>query len=183
MLKAAENNQQSPHTSFGNLVILGNLSSAFSFSKELEKNIYFNHDLPYITPDDPKKFEELTAMQLSNIINAVLSGYSIVFMHNTPLNYNVINTLRTIPINTFYPIWQFISFFHDDRSILEADMPVRPVRRIEIKTQELNKMKPYPFIRKIYIPFGQAITTIFLAQRLSPYYSANEGMVPGTIFA
>ena len=146
------------------IVILANVSAAFTFSPELEKEVSFLLDLPYDIPEDLEEFTKTAALYLSKIEEAVNSGRPIMLLYNTPLACQMLYELREKPAKPNASDWQIISFFHDDASFLNADISIEPDSRIDIKVYELLKMLEYPFIKKISIPYGYEITHEYLKE-------------------
>jgi len=147
-------------------VILINISAAFTFSPELEKDVSFLLDLPYEVPEDLIEFTKTAGLYLRNIEKAVASGYSIILLYSTPLVCEMLNQLRIKPDKPNASDWQVITFYHDDESLLNADINIEPASRINIKRNALLQFSEYPFIKKISIPYGHVITPAYLKKLL-----------------
>ena len=146
------------------IVILANVSAAFAFSPELEKEVSFLLDLPDEIPEDLYEFAETAALYLRRMQEAVISGRPIMFLFSSPLACQMLQELREKPAKPNAADWQIITFFHDDASFLNADINIKPESRINIKVHELYKMLEYPFIKKISIPYGYEITHEYLKE-------------------
>jgi hypothetical protein len=151
------------------VVILTSLSTSYSFSPELEiDGVLFNMaGIPYCpprTPRDREFLEEMKELCYSQIYEAVKTNYSIILLNNTPLTLQVLNELRN---KTDYPNasdWLILSFFHNEE-ILSANKTkvtdteyLNPQVLIDDRNRDFDSLSGYPFIKKVFIPYGHQIT-------------------------
>jgi hypothetical protein len=153
------------------IVILLNTLNCYTFSPKLEKDITFLLDLPFEIPKDTVEFTKTSAIYISKIKEAVNSGRSIIFTHNTPLSCEILKHLRDKKTKPNAAGWLFLSFFHDDESLLKADINLEADARINWKLVDILSLTEYHFIKKFEIPFRFELTPEYMRELVWEIYS------------
>ena len=139
------------------IVILKNLSSTFTFASDLEPDICNLVDLPFIIPREQEEQGKLAGVYFKHLMSAALSNFSIILMNYNYILGKTLEALREMPEKPNAADWLFLSFFHSDSELTEANK-VAKADLLGIKFKEIESMLDFPFIKKIEIPYRYQIT-------------------------
>ena len=149
------------------VVILSSLSTTYTLSPELD-DVVFNIDgIPYFPPLSQKEIEaneEIKVFCYERLNEAINENYSIILLNNTPLTLEVLKEFREKPDKPNASDWLIVSFFHDDtdhetnRVQVTNSEYLNPQIILDIKTKDIASLSDFPFIKKLYIPYGFQIT-------------------------
>jgi len=154
------------------IVILSSLSTSFTFSPEIDSSVLFNIDgIPYCPPRTPSDKKALTGIRKlchNKLQEAAETGYSIIYINNTPLTLEVLQEIQDVSVFPYASGWLFLSFFHKEEALItnkinltETDY-VDPQILLEEKNKDYERLSAYPFIKRIFIPYGFIITMNYL---------------------
>jgi len=154
------------------VVILSSLATSFTFSPEIDDTLLFNiNGIPYCPPRTPADREFLVEMRklcLDKLQEAANTGYSVIYINNTPLTLEVLKEIQDVSAYPFASGWLFLSFFHKDTTLNKTKIKlteteyVNPQILINVKNQDFESITAYPFIKKIIIPYGYKVTMKYL---------------------
>jgi hypothetical protein len=152
-------------------VILDCLSTEFTLSPDLDGTVFDIAAIPYCLPKTQRDIEandESKQLCYVNIYKAIHENYSIILLNNTPLTLEVLKELHDKPEYPNAADWLYVSFFHKDNVLKKAKINVTdseyldPKILIEAKNKDFERLSDYPFIKKVYIPYGFEVTGEYL---------------------
>ena len=166
--------QIQPDFSFPSMVvILTNLATTFTLTPDFE-NVVFNIDgIPYFPPLGPKELEaneKIKIFFLERLHEAIETDYSIIILNNTPLTLQVLKEFREKTEKPNAADWLILSFFHEDTAHTENEVQVTdteylyPQIILDVRNKDIESLKDYPFVKKVFIPYGFQLTFEYLTK-------------------